>query len=258
MEVKYGLDKPLTQQYLSYITGLITRADMGLSLKYPNRDVVDILKDAIPISLVMGSLAFSLALIIGFALAFWAVVFQDSAWAKSTLEFFTSSSLSVPSFVFAGIFVWLLGLQLDLLPVALLEGPEYMVLPVLSLAIIPAAYIAKISYASLSEAFSKKYIVAARAKGLGEISVLLRHALKNALLPILTILGPLFAILITGSFVIEHIFALPGMGKYFVTAFINRDYFLVIGVVIVFASILLVINSLIDLMILLIDPRLKE
>jgi oligopeptide transport system permease protein len=158
----------------------------------------------------------------------------------------------------AALLVTLFSLKLHLLPVALLEGPEYFILPVLTLSLAPTAYITRITRSALLETLALDHIRTALAKGLSNREVLIRHALRNSLLPILTVVGPLTAVLITGSFVVEYVFAIPGMGKYFVTAFINRDYFLVSGVVLVFALILLIINMLVELSFPLLDPKLKS
>ncbi len=253
LEKQYGLDKPLIEQYWNYSKAVL-RGDLGPSLKYTSRSVTDILADAFPVSLSLGILALILSLFLGLGSAILAVLKPNSLIA-SALMALSSLSLSLPSFVIAAILVSIFGLQLAWLPVALLEGPEYLILPVITLAIAPSAYIMRISYSALSKALSQNYIRTAFAKGLAPMQVLWKHALPNSLLPILTVIGPVFAILITGSFVVEHVFALPGMAKYFVTAFINRDYFLVSGVLLIFSLILLTINSLIELAVPFLDPR---
>ena len=163
----------------------------------------------------------------------------------------------MPSFISAGLLIGIFGLYLNLLPVALWEGPEYMILPVLTLAVSPTAYIMRITRASFKEVLAASYIKIAIAKGVSHSVILYKHALKNTLLPLLAYVGPLLAILITGSFVVEFIFALPGMGKYFVTAFINRDYFLVTGVVIIFSTILSATNISIEIINPMVNPKLR-
>lgn len=254
MERKYGLDKKPSQQLSIYLQNLISKGDLGPSLKYPNRDVNDILFDALPISLGIGLLAFILACSIGISLGIFASVYPASFIAKFA-SFFSSFSMSMPSFVFAGLLISFFGLQLGLLPVALLEGPEYLILPVLTLSLAPSAYITRITKSSMEENLSKRHVQSALAKGLKIQDVILKHSFYNSLATIVTVLGPIFAILITGSFVVEYIFAIPGMGKYFVTGFINRDYFLVSGVIIIFSVILLLINTLADLFIYLTNPK---
>lgn len=253
MEKKYGLDKPLTQQYSAYI-GKLIRGDLGPSLKYPNRDVQDILWDAAPVSFELGIWAMLLALIFGITLGSTAALFPNKFIGKFAL-IFSSISISMPSFVFAGILITIFGLQLNWLPVALWEGPEYKILPILTLAIAPTAYITRISRSSLMDTLGKEHIKTALAKGLGYWTVVMKHAIYNSLIPIVTFAGPLLAVLITGSFVVEYVYALPGMGKYFVTAFINRDYFLVSGVVVIFSIVLLVVNTVVDLIVIQLDPK---
>ncbi len=255
LEAHYGLDKPLVQQYLNYL-GAVVHGDLGPSLKYTSRSVNEILADALPVSITLGFFALLLSLSLGLVFGMITAL-KPRSILGSSLSNFASFSMSVPSFLIAALLVFLFGLQLRWLPVALAEGPEYLVLPVLTLAVAPTAYITRITKASLEELFNQNYVRSALAKGLTKNQVLVRHVLRNSLLPILTVVGPLAAILITGSFVVEQVFSLPGMGKYFITAFINRDYFLVSGVVLVFAFLLLLINTLIELSFPLLEPTLK-
>jgi len=255
LEAKYNLDQSLFKQYLSYMTGVM-QGDLGPSLKYPNRSVKDILGDALPVSLTLGFWALLLSFILGLVAGVVAAAEPRSFFGRSAATLATLA-MSMPSFVFAAMLIFFLGLQLKLLPVALWEGVEYMILPILTLAVAPTAYITRITRSAMLEELTKEYIKAALAKGLSRYSVLIKHGLRNSLIPILTVVGPLAAVLVTGSFVVEYIFALPGMGKYFVTAFINRDYFLVSGVVIVFASLLLIINTIVDLCFPLLDPKIE-
>lgn len=254
LEHKYGLDLPIPEQYLHYMQKLILNGDLGPSLKYTNRDVIDILANAAPISFQLGLCAFVLASITGIAVG----VMMALNTNKKIFTVLTSVAISMPSFIFAAILVGLLGLKLNWLPVALWEGPQYIILPVITLAIAPSAYIARITESSLRENLSRNHIKAVQAKGLDEMTILYKHVFYNSLLPILTIMGPLFAMLITGSFVVEFIYSIPGMGKYFITAFINRDYFLVSGTTLVFSAILLISNLIIDILMYSIDPRLKH
>ncbi len=256
LEAKYGLDKPLFNQYLSYMNGLL-HGDLGPSLKYPNRNVQDILIDALPVSLTLGFLALLISIILGLNLGIISALYPNR-WHGKLASYIASFGMSTPTFVFGAILIWFFGLYLNWFPVALWEGPSYAVLPSIALSILPAAYITRITRSSMLDTLSKEHIKIALSKGLNYWSVVFKHAFRNSLLPILTVIGPLAAILITGSFVVEFIFALPGMGKYFVSAFINRDYFLVSGVVLIFASILLFINSAIELIFPLLDPKLKS
>lgn len=254
MQAKYGLDQPLLKQYSSYISGVFTRADLGPSLKYPNRDVNEILFDALPVSLELGLLAFALALSLGLSLGIIAAQ-NKSTIIEKVINQISTFGISMPSFIFAAILIYVLGLQLKILPVALWEGPSYWIMPVLTLAIAPTAYIIRITKSAFEKNQEQVFVTMARAKGIPNSRVLLKHILVNSIIPIITVIGPLFAILITGSFIVEYIYALPGIGKYFVTAFINRDYFLVSGVIVIFSSILLITNSIVDLLIIVIDPK---
>jgi oligopeptide transport system permease protein len=254
MEAKYGLDKPVSEQYFSYMKGIFTKADLGPSLKYPNRDVNEILFEALPVSLELGFLAFLVSIIFGMSLGVIAAQTR-SKFTENLINQISTLGISMPSFIFAAILIYVLGLQLKILPVALWEGPRYLIMPVLTLSIAPTAYIIRITKSAFKKNKDQVFVRMAQAKGVSYLSVVVKHILVNSLIPIITVIGPLFAILITGSFVVEFIFSLPGIGKYFVTAFINRDYFLVSGVIVIFSTILLITNTIVDLAIILIDPK---
>ncbi len=256
LERQYGLDKPLSHQYFKYIQGAI-KGDLGPSLKYTSRSVQDIIGAALPISLTLGFFALVLSLAVGLSAGI-AAALKPRSIIGSTVLTLATLAMSLPSFVMAALLVTVFALKLHWLPVALLEGPEYFILPLITLSLAPTAYIIRITRSALLETLGQDYIRTALAKGLSNREVLIKHALRNSLIPILTVVGPLAAILITGSFVVEYVFAIPGMGKYFVTAFINRDYFLVSGVVLVFALILLIINMLVELSFPLLNPKLKS
>jgi len=262
MEAKYGLNKPLLEQYSSYIYKVFTAFDFGPSLKYPNREVMDILASAMPISFTLGALAFLIAVLLGISGGIYLGYKANQKKKFNPLVFILSiyadSAISLPSFVSAGVLIGIFGLYFNLLPVALWEGPEYVILPALTLSIAPTAYVMRITRTAFADTYSQLYIKTAMAKGLSKGKILFKHALINALLPILAYLGPLFAILITGSFVVEFVYALPGMGKYFVTAFINRDYFLVTAVVVIFSIILSCSNLLVELLNPLVNPKLRK
>jgi oligopeptide transport system permease protein len=255
LEAKYGMDRPLIEQYFAYMQNLLSKGDLGPSLKYPNRSVSEILLQALPVSLSLGLIAFSLALFFGLTAGSLAALFPGKLAGKIP-SLAASFGMSMPSFIFGALLIGVFGLWLNTLPVALWEGPEYAILPSITLAVAPAAYITRITRTAMLDTISKEHIKTALAKGLSYSQVVLRHGLRNSIIPVLSIAGPLAAVLITGSFVVEHIFALPGMGKYFVSAFINRDYFLVSGTVVIFSLILLLINAVTDLVLPLLDPRL--
>jgi len=257
MQAKYGLDKPLIEQYSSYMKGIFFKADLGPSLKYANRDVAEILFEALPISLILGFSAFLFSLVVALCLGIL-LASAKSEFIKNLINQFTTFGISMPSFVFAAILIYLCALKFKILPVALFESPWHAIMPVLTLSIAPIAYVTRITASSFKKFMKQSFVLMAKAKGVSNQRVVFKHILLNSLVPIITVLGPMFAILITGSFVVEFIFAIPGIGKYFVTAFINRDYFLVSGVIIIFSTILLLANALVDLLIILIDPRLRK
>lgn len=257
MQAKYGLDKPLIEQYSSYMKAIFFKADLGPSLKYANRDVAEILFEALPISLILGFSAFVLSLVVALCLGIL-LASSRSEIIKNLINQFTTFGISMPSFVFAAILIYLCALKFKILPVALFESPWHAIMPVLTLSIAPIAYVTRITASSFKKFMKQSFVLMAKAKGVSNQRVVFKHILLNSLVPIITVLGPMFAILITGSFVVEFIFAIPGIGKYFVTAFINRDYFLVSAVIIIFSTILLLANALVDLLIILIDPRLRK
>jgi ABC-type dipeptide/oligopeptide/nickel transport system permease component len=254
LELKYGLNKSLPDQYLSYMKRFILSGDLGPSLKYPNRKVWDILKDAFPVSLSLGFIALMISVFFGILIGSISAAYPKSL-ASRIGSLFTDIGMSMPSFVFALILIGFFGLYLNLLPVALWEAPQHVILPALTLSIAPCSYISRLTKTSLEEVLTKGHIQTAKAKGLEDILIISRHGLRNSLGPILSIIGPIAAILITGSFVVEHVFAIPGMGKYFVSAFINRDYFLISGVIVIYSSVILIINNLVELALYILNPR---
>lgn len=255
LNAKYQLDKPWPQQYVTYITRL-TRGDLGVSYKYVNRTVRDILSEAIPVSVQLGFTALILAILIGVPLGTLAAV-NRGTWIDVTAMFVSTAGISVPGFVIGAFLIFIFGIWLKVLPVALWESPWHMVLPSLTLAFSPAAYLARLTRASVLEVLEKDWVRTARSKGLSRWSTIIKHALRNALVPVVTVLGPLTAILITGSFVVEYLYAIPGMGRFFVTAVTNRDYDLIMGTTLVFAALLIVTNAIVDVAYQVLDPRMK-
>ena len=255
LNAKYQLDKPVIQQYVFYLTRL-SRGDLGISYKYVNRTVQDILSEAIPVSVQLGFTALLLAVIIGVPLGTLAAVNRGS-WLDVSAMFVSTAGISVPGFVIGAFLIFIFGIWLKVLPVALWETPWHMVLPSLTLAFSPAAYLARLTRASVLEVLEKDWVRTARSKGLSLWATIIKHTLRNALVPVVTVLGPLTAILITGSFVVEYLYAIPGMGRFFVTAVTNRDYDLIMGTTLVFAGILIVTNAIVDVAYQVLDPRMK-
>ncbi len=255
IEARYHLDEPLGRQYLRYLADL-ARGDLGPSYKYVGRDVSQILGEALPVSLQLGAVAFVLACVFGVAMGLLAAVWRGSA-ADRGIMLLALFGVSMPSFVLAAVLVLGVGLGLGWLPAALWEGPLYAVLPAITLAALPTAYVAQLTRTSVIEVIDLDHVRTARAKGLSEMRVRLRHVLRNALLAVVTYFGPLLAVLLTGSFVVEQIFAIPGIGRFFVTAVTNRDYPLVMGVTLLYAVLVVAANLAVDLLYGWLDPRIR-
>jgi oligopeptide transport system permease protein len=255
LNAKYHLDKPVPEQYVLYIARL-ARGDLGVSYKYVNRTVNDILKDAFPVSMQLGSISLILAVLIGVPLG--AVAGISRGGKGDTLAMLVSTfGISVPGFVIGAGLIFVFGIELKILPVALWESPWHVILPAVTLAFSPAAYLARLTRASVLEIVDKDWVRTARSKGLSETNTVLKHILRNSLVPVITVLGPLTAILITGSFVVEYIYAIPGMGRFFITAVNNRDYDLILGTTLVFAILLIIANTLVDITYQFLDPRMR-
>jgi len=255
LERRYALDGTLAEQYVDYL-GRLVRGDLGPSYKYPGRDVADILGDALPVSLELGAIALALATVGGVALGLAAGVRRDTAVDRA-IALASLAGVSAPSFVVGAGLILVVGLGLGLLPAGLWEGPLYAVLPACTLAALPLAYIAQLTRAQVRAVLDQDFVRTARAKGVPEGRVRRHHVLRNALLAVLTYFGPLLAMLLTGSFVVEKIFAVPGMGRFFVTAVTNRDYPLVLGVTLVYALLVVLANLLVDLLYAALDPRIR-
>ncbi len=255
IEARYHLDEPVHLQYLRYLGGL-ARGDLGPSYKYVGRDVADVIRDALPVSLQLGAAALVLALVLGIPAGLASGALRGTLLARATLAL-TVFGISVPSFVLGAGLMLVLGLWLGWLPAALWEGPVHVILPALTLAALPAAYIAQLTRSSVLEVIDLDYVRTARAKGLSELRVQVRHVLRNALLAVVTYFGPLMAALLTGSFVVEKIFAVPGIGRFFVTAVTNRDYPLVLGTTLLYAGLVVFANLAVDLLYARLDPRIR-
>ncbi len=255
IEARYHLDEPLGRQYLRYLADL-ARGDLGPSYKYVGRDVTQILREAFPVSLQLGAVAFVLSCLFGVTTGLFAAVHRGSSVDRAIM-LLALLGVSVPSFVLGAVLVLGVGLGLGWLPAALWEGPLYAVLPALTLAALPTAYVAQLTRTSVIEVIDLDHVRTARAKGLSELRVRLRHVLRNALLAVVTYFGPLLAVLLTGSFVVEQIFAIPGIGRFFVTAVTNRDYPLVMGVTLLYAVLVVGANLVVDLLYGWLDPRIR-
>ena len=252
---KYGLDKPLGVQYLNYMNSLI-HGDMGLSLKQRGRTVNQIIFSKLPVSARTAGLAVVVALCVGIPLGCLSA-YNRGKWADNLIIVFATCGIAIPSFISSVVLLYTFGMNLKLLPTVGLNEPAAYIMPVTALAIYPTAYITRLMRSSLLEVMGQDYIRTARAKGLTEFAVVTKHALRNALIPVITVLGPTVAGLLTGSFVVEKIFAIPGIGYYFVNSVTQRDYTTIMGVTIFFAAFLMAMVFLVDIFYCLIDPRIK-
>ena len=253
IEAKYHLDDPVWKQYGDYLGGVIT-GDLGPSYKYEGRSVNDIISDAFPISAQLGLLSLMMAVVGGIAAGAISAM-RPNGIVDYAVTVLSTIGISVPTFIIGAVLVYVVGFELGWFPVALWRGPSYMVLPVLTLAAQPMAFIARLTRSGLLDVYQQEYIRTARAKGLSSWTILTRHALGNAILPVITYLGPLAASLLTGSFIVETIFAIPGLGQYFVTSIYNRDYTVILGITIFYSALVVFLNILVDMIYPLIDPR---
>jgi oligopeptide transport system permease protein len=255
IEAKYHLDMPLRVQYYLYMKDLL-HLRFGPSFKYRNRQVEDILKNTFPVSMVLGIWALILASAIGLAAGIISALWRDTLFDRSSI-FMATLGISLPNFVIGALLILVFSHLLKILPPALFEDWRYLIMPAITLGAAPAAYLARLMRSSLLEILGKEFIRTAEAKGLSGHIIILKHALKNSLGPVITVLGPLTAMLITGSFIVEKIFSVPGMGRYFITAVTNRDYPLVMGVTVVYAVLIVIMNFIVDVLYTLIDPRVR-
>ncbi len=251
----YGLDKPLWQQFGIFVTNAV-RGDFGFSFVYKTRTVSEILRETFPISLFLGSMALVLAVAGGLTLGILAAVYQNQSWDYVSVSLATVG-VAVPNFVLAVFLIILFSFVVPLFPTGGWDSPRTWVLPTVTLALAPMGIIARFTRASMLEVIRADYTLTARAKGLSEAPVIFKHALKNALIPVVTLLGPLFAAVGTGSFFVESIFRVPGMGRFFVLSMTGRDYPMIMAVVLSYGVFLAVMNLVVDLAYGALDPRIR-
>ncbi len=256
LESHFGLDQPLFYQYLRYLKNLL-QGDLGPSFKYPEWEVSELISTAFPVSLTLGSLSLLIALLIGIPAGMIAALRKNS-WIDYLPMSLSMIGICLPTFVLGPILIYTLSTQLRIFPPLGWYGLSDWVLPSLTLGLFYAAYIARLTRAGMLETLQLDYIRTARAKGASSWRILFKHAARGGLLPVLTFLGPAFAGLISGSFVIESIFFIPGLGKFFVTAAFNRDYTMVLGTVLFYASLIILLNLTVDLLQAWLDPRARQ
>ncbi|MEL0004667.1 MAG: ABC transporter permease subunit [Opitutales bacterium] len=256
LESHFGLDRPLFEQYLIYLQNLL-HGDLGPSFKYPEWDVSELIATAFPVSLTLGILSLLIALCIGIPIGMIAALRRNS-WMDYLPMSLSMAGICLPTFVLGPLLIFALSTNLGVLPPLGWYGPGDWVLPSLTLGLFYAAYIARLTRAGMLETLQLDYIRTARAKGANSWRILTKHAAKGGLLPVVTFLGPAFAGLITGSFVIESIFFIPGLGKFFVTAAFNRDYTMVLGTVLFYATLIIFLNLLVDILQAWLDPKARQ
>ncbi len=256
LERAYDLDKPLWQQYTRYLRNVVLHGDLGPSFKYPNRTVNEIIADKLPVSLELGAEALLIALVAGLTLGVLAAV-KSNTWIDYICSSTAMIGICLPTFVLGPLLVLLFAIRLGWANASGWYGPVDRVLPCLTLGCVYAAYIARLTRGGMLEVLHQDYIRTARAKGAGQLRVIFKHALRGGLLPVVSFLGPAIAGILTGSFVIETIFQIPGLGREFVNSAFNRDYTLVLGTVILYAALIIALNLVVDVVQVWLNPKLK-
>ena len=255
LEAKYGLDVPKPQQYLNYMNGLL-HGDFGESLKQKGRTANDIIFSTFPVSARLGGISILVALVAGVGLGSVAAMCRGK-WGDQLIMVVSTLGIAVPSFVVATALMKIFGVELKWLPTMGLSTPLHYILPVFTLAFYPMAYITRLMRSSMLDALNQDYIRTARAKGVSKFKMLFKHALRNAILPIITYAGPLLAFTLSGSFVVEKIFNIPGLGREFINCITGRDYPMVMSTTIFLATFLVLMNVIVDIPYKIVDPRIK-
>lgn len=251
----YHLDDPVPKQYLDYVTNAL-KGDLGPSYQYRDRTVNTIIARNFPVSLKLGLLGLSVALLVGVPLGIVSALRQNTAVDYFAM-FFAISGVSVPAMTMGPLLIWIFALHLKILPVARWGSWQQAILPMITLGIGGAAILARLTRASMLQVIREDYIRTARAKGVSERNVTIKHALRNALIPVVTVLGPMLAGIVTGSMIVERIFAIPGMGRFYVDAVSARDYPVIMGMTLVYAVLLVTANLIVDITYSWIDPRIR-
>lgn len=255
LEAKYGLDKPLFQQYLTYITDAL-HGDFGDSLRQRGRTVASIIGTKFPVSARVGGLSVLVALGIGIPLGCVAA-YRRGKFIDNFISVVATCGIAVPSFVICTVLMYIFGVKLKLLPTLGLTGWKNYIMPVTALAFYPTAYIMRLMRSSMLDVLGQDYMRTAKAKGLSQKVSLFKHALRNAILPVITYVGPMMAYTLTGSFIVEKIFTIPGLGGEFIGAITSRDYTLIMGTTIFLATLMIVMNVIVDIVYKIVDPRIK-
>lgn len=255
LEAKYGLDKPLIEQYFTYMKDAL-HGDFGDSLKQRGRTVAEIITSKFPISAKLGGLAVLVSLLIGVPLG-CVSAFNRGKWLDKLIIVIATCGIAVPSFVVCTILMYVFGMELGWFPTFGLNTPLHYVMPVMALAFYPTAYITRLMRSSMLDVLGQDYMRTAKAKGLSQFVSLFKHALRNAILPVVTYVGPMMAYTISGSFIVEKIFTIPGLGGEFIGSITARDYTIIMGTTIFLATLMVIVNLLVDILYTIIDPRIK-
>ncbi len=255
MHAHYGLDQPWYVQYGKYLKGIVT-CDLGPSFKYEGRNVNDIIREGCPVSFILGLEALTIAVMCGISLGAISAI-KRSSYLDHLAMILAVVGISVPNFILATFLQYLFSMKLGLLPVARWGSFAQSILPSIALAALPMAFIARLTRTNMVEVLEQDYIMTARSKGLGMFKILWRHVLKNSLLTVVTYLAPLCSSILTGSFVVEKIFGIPGLGGWFVTSITNRDYTVIMGITMFYSTVLMASVFLVDLIYYFLDPRIK-
>lgn len=255
IRAKYHLDEPLWKQYLRYL-GDLAHGDFGVSLKYRDHTVNDIIAQALPVSMTLGGLAFCFAMLVGLPVGFFTAA-KRGKWEDFAGSFLAILAVCVPAFVLAPVLVLIFAVKLQWLPVALWETPWHMILPPIALGLFFAGKVARLFREGMLSAMQSEFVTAGRAKGLAEHALLLKHAVRIGVLPVISYSGPMLADLLTGSFVIESIFQIPGIGVFLINGSLNRDYTVVVGLSLLYAVLLIALNLIVDFAYTMLDPRVK-
>lgn len=255
LEAKYGLDKPLGEQYLTYMKDAL-HGDFGDSLKQRGRSVMSIITTKFPVSAKVGGLSIITALCLGIPLGCLAAI-NRGKFLDNFISVVSTCGIAVPSFVICTLLMYFLGVNLKLLPTYGLNSWKNYIMPVISLSFYPTAYIMRLMRSSMLDVLGQDYMRTAKAKGVAEYKRIFKHALRNAILPVITYVGPMIAYTLTGSFVVEKIFTIPGLGGEFIGSINSRDYTVIMGTTIFLATLIVIMNVVVDIVYKLVDPRIK-
>ena len=255
MEAKYGIDKPLSEQYFMYMKNVV-HGDFGESMVFPGRNVTETIETSFPASGKVGMASVVTSIIVGISLGIVAAL-KKGKWADSIIVFIVTLGITIPSFVISAVLIYFLGVEWKLLPPTGFSGWKNYIMPVIALSASSTAFITRLTRNKLLDVLKSDYIRTAKAKGLGKGKIIFKHALRNSLIPIVTYIGPLIASILTGSFIIEKIFAIPGLGNEFTLTITNRDYTALLGVLAFYCTFIVICNLVVDLLYVLVDPRIK-